>query len=192
MDTPVDGSGLGGDDAGAATLASPEERYRHMAAALEAFIQTSTIGEFEARLRLLDSFHDHLSARNRLHVLLRRQQQQRHGGGSGEGGAQELRQDSARIVVESGSIPIFTAEGGLPLDLSIQTASALANTVRYYRQFSPSVRKAIEMSLTPLEKDLQVCVEERIENMKCANFPVMQSHDPPSLCNLPPFRDSSH
>ena len=97
-----------------------ETRYRHIASALEAFVQTSTIGEFEARLRLLDSFHGHLT--------LRLRDQEGH------------------------------AEGGLPRMVAAHTAAALANTVRYYRQFSPAVRRRIESDLTPLEKDLQVCV----------------------------------
>lgn len=95
-----------------------ESRYRHIAAALEAFVQTSTLGEFEARLRLLDSFHGHLTLRLR-------------------------NQDHA-------------ADLGLPRAVAAHTAAALANTVRYYRQFSSAVRRRIENDLTPLEKDLQV------------------------------------
>ena len=46
-----------------------EERYRSVAASLEAFLQTSTIGEFEARLQLLSSFADHLATRDHLATL---------------------------------------------------------------------------------------------------------------------------
>jgi midasin (ATPase involved in ribosome maturation) len=99
-----------------------EMRYRQTASALEAFVQTSTIGEFDARLRLLSSFHSHLSL-----------------------------QLSAAATGGEG-VP----EGGLPQVVMAATAAALANTVHYYRQFSPAVRRWIEAGLTPLERDLQV------------------------------------
>ncbi len=97
-----------------------ELRYRSAAAALEAFVQTSTLGEFHARLRLLSSFHSHLALR--LAALRQGRQQQACG--------------QPRPVLEA-------------------TVAALANTVCYYRQFSPSVRRWVEAGLTPLEKDLQ-------------------------------------
>lgn len=45
-----------GEGAAAGGLGDAEAHYQHVASTIEAFVQTSTIGEFEARLRLLDSF----------------------------------------------------------------------------------------------------------------------------------------
>lgn len=50
------GAGAGGADGAGAG----EGWYSRCASAMEAFLQTSTVGEFEARLRLLDSFRAHL------------------------------------------------------------------------------------------------------------------------------------
>ena len=40
--------------------AAEETWYRRSATTLEAFLQMSTVGEYEARLQLLSSFHSHL------------------------------------------------------------------------------------------------------------------------------------
>ena len=121
--TAAAAAAAGGSDA---SLDPDESRYRHIASSLEAFVQTSTIGEFEARLRLLSSFQGHLSLR-----------------------LQQRQQDSPLAAG-------LTEAPGLTPAVAANVAAALANTVRYYRQFSPAVRKWIEAGLTPLEKDLQV------------------------------------
>ncbi|KAG1668462.1 hypothetical protein FOA52_005235 [Chlamydomonas sp. UWO 241] len=105
----TDGAGRSG---AAPELGEWERRYRTVASAIEAFVQTSTIGEFEARLRMLASF--------RAHVGLR----------------------------------LASSPPGEACDLAAHTHAALGNTVRYYRQFSPAVRKALESGLSPHEKDL--------------------------------------
>lgn len=92
-----------------------ERRYRHVVSALEAFVQTSTVGEYEARLQLLGSFRVHLT-----------------------------------LVAGTAA-----SAAALPPHLAADIAAALANTQRYYAQFVPAVRSAIEAGLTPLEKDLQ-------------------------------------
>eukprot|EP00967_Tisochrysis_lutea_P093509 scaffold135361_cov16-Tisochrysis_lutea.AAC.1 len=57
----ADGAGAGGHGSGAGSEVAEEEKwYRRSAATLEAFLQTSTVGEYEARLQLLGSFHAHL------------------------------------------------------------------------------------------------------------------------------------
>jgi midasin len=107
--------GMSRDEGGEAPDAW-ELRYRHTASVIEAFVQTSTIGEFEARLQLLLSFRTHLSLR--------------------------LAQERARGDASASQ-------------LTLDVMAALANTEGYYRQFAPSVRRAIEAGLAPHEKDLQ-------------------------------------
>lgn len=126
------------DEAAAVTAAEAEEEkwYRRSAAALEAFLQMSTVGEFEARLQLLASFHAHLQVRQ--HILLAacqapaahslHQQQPEH---------QQQQQQRQRQLQRSHIL-----------------SSALANTRAYYAQFVPSVRAAIAASMAPHEKEL--------------------------------------
>jgi hypothetical protein len=52
-----------GGGSGSCPAQAADAWYKRTAATVEAFLQTSTVGEFEERLRLLDSFHAHLEVR---------------------------------------------------------------------------------------------------------------------------------
>jgi midasin len=108
-------------------LTPSELHYRRTAATLEAFLQTSTLGEYRARLALLTSFTCHVQVR-----------------------IQALATASADTDAEA---PSPLAEGGLAVQRRV--AAALHNTVRYYSQFVPNVEIALQGGLAPIEKDLQ-------------------------------------
>ncbi|MEW5303413.1 MAG: hypothetical protein WDW36_006109 [Sanguina aurantia] len=108
---------------------TPELAYRRIAATLEHFVQTSTIGEFAARLEMLRSFESHLQVRHQLQL-------------SGLGQAPPGASSSASLAPS-------------PFSASRQLASALSNTVRYYAQFLPSIQRTITEGMAPIEKDLR-------------------------------------
>eukprot|EP00798_Chlamydomonas_sp_ICE-L_P024875 gene24875-10536_t len=110
------------------------KQYRSTAATLEAFLQTSTLGEFEARLQLLRSFM--------CHVKLRLAEAE---------AAQESSSSPDTALVAAGAFGIDHPGSRKYLPLVV---GALANTVAYYAQFSGAVRSALESGLSPIEKDL--------------------------------------
>jgi midasin len=114
---------------GAADSASDVETgdvaYRRAASLLEAFLQTSTAGEFAARLALLRSFAAQMAVTAAA-------------GAGVPGAAQPAAEGPAGAAVEPAAL-----------------SAALRNTVAYYSQFAPAVDAALSSGLAPLAKELK-------------------------------------
>ncbi len=121
--------------AGAAAEEEEEERwYRGAVSTLEAVMQTSTVGEYRARLQLLGSFLAHLRVRLA-----------QHDGGAAAAAADVPGGGAGGTEVEEGAVA--------PERLAARQrllAAALGNVLAYYSQFSPAVDEAIKVrSLLP-------------------------------------------
>jgi midasin len=120
----ADAAAAEGGDAAAAG-AGPDAAYRRTASLVEAFVQTSTVGEYAARLQLLQSFACQLTVT-----------------AAGDGATAAAAAAAAAAAVAA------------PSSSSSQVAFMLWNVLSYYTQFLPAVSAAIDAGLGPLSKEL--------------------------------------
>ena len=123
------GVGGGGEGEG---LDAEEVEYRRVASLLEAFVQTSTVGEFAARLELLYSFACQLQ----VHAT------------TSAGDDSNTPTAAAAAAAGTGG----SSDTGCRSYLTF--AAAVRNVMSYYSQFSGAVAAAVAAGLTPLSKEL--------------------------------------
>jgi midasin len=116
----------GGDAAAAGAL---DAAYKRTASLVEAFVQTSTVGEYAARLQLLQSFACQLTVTS----------------AAAAAGGDDAAAAAATAAPSSSSSSSSS---------SSRVASMLWNVLSYYTQFLPAVSAAIEAGLGPLSKEL--------------------------------------